>query len=87
MAGLIPDSKNTILLESLRQPPTGLDCELTEGALSVMYITVSVRARSLRVCFGKVKSDARPDQLITFTRCLNEAPPIEYRDLPSAARN
>lgn len=26
-------------------------------------------------------------QLITFTRCLHEALPIEYRDLPSAARN
>jgi hypothetical protein len=34
-----------------------------------------------------VKSDARSDQLITFTRCLNEALPIEYRDLPSAAHN
>jgi hypothetical protein len=34
-----------------------------------------------------VKSEARPDQLITFTRCLREALPIKYRDLPSAARN
>jgi len=34
-----------------------------------------------------VKSDARPDQLITFTRCRNEALSIEYRDLPSAAHN
>jgi hypothetical protein len=33
-----------------------------------------------------VKSDARPDQLITFTRCLHEALPIKYRDLPSAAQ-
>ena len=39
------------------------------------------------VCFGKVKSEAHPDQLITFTRCLREALPIKYRDLPSAARN
>jgi hypothetical protein len=41
----------------------------------------------LRVCLGKVKSEARPYQLITFTRCLHEALPIEYRDLPSAARD
>jgi len=41
----------------------------------------------LHVCFGEVKSEARPDQLITFTRCLREALPIKYRDLPSAARN
>src|SRR6202049_4299245 len=32
-------------------------------------------------------SRARSDQLITFTRCLHEAPPIKYRDLPSAALN
>jgi hypothetical protein len=36
------------------------------------------------VRFGKVKSQARPDQLITFARCLGEALPIKYRDLPSA---
>src|ERR1700726_771931 len=52
-----------------------------------MYITEMAAAIFLRVCFGKVKSDARPDQLITFTRCLDQALPIEYRDLPSAARN
>jgi hypothetical protein len=34
-----------------------------------------------------VKSEARPDQLITFARCLREALPIKYRDLPSAAFN
>src|SRR6202022_4423642 len=39
------------------------------------------------VCVGKVKSEARPDQLITFTRCRHEALPIKYRDLPPAARN
>ena len=39
----------------------------------------------LRVCFGKVKSDARFDQLITFTRFFGEALPIKYRDLPAAA--
>ena len=41
----------------------------------------------LRVCFGKVRSDARPDQLITFASFYHEALPIEDRDLPSAARN
>ena len=87
MVGHILDSKNAILPESLRQPPASLDCELVEGALSVMYITDAVRASFLRVCFGKVKSDARADQLITFTGCLNEALPIEYLDLPSAAHN
>ena len=39
MTGLILDSKNTILLESLRQPPANLDYKLVEGVLSVMYIT------------------------------------------------
>ena len=57
-------------------------------ALSVMYITESAETPLLLcVCFGKVKSNARPDQLITFTRCLREALPIKYRDLPAAARN
>ena len=41
----------------------------------------------LCVCFRKVKSDARPDQPITFTRCRHQALPIEYRDLRSAAIN
>jgi hypothetical protein len=34
-----------------------------------------------------VKSDALSNQLITFTRCLREALPIKYRDVPSAALN
>jgi hypothetical protein len=34
-----------------------------------------------------VKSEARPNQLITFARCRREAAPIKYRDLPSAAFN
>jgi hypothetical protein len=34
-----------------------------------------------------VKSEARANQPITFTRCLCEALPIKYRDLPSAAFN
>jgi hypothetical protein len=37
--------------------------------------------------FGEMKSDARPDQLITFTRCLYKTLPIKYRDLPSTGRN
>ena len=52
-----------------------------------MYITELVRARFLCVCFGKVKSDARPNQLIAFARCRHEALPIKYGDLPSAALN
>jgi hypothetical protein len=52
-----------------------------------MYITDSAWTRFLRVCFGEVRSDARPGQLITFTRRVREAVPIKYRDLPPAARN
>jgi len=37
----------------------------------------------LFVCFGKVKSEACPNQLITFTGFLYETLPINYRDLPS----
>jgi hypothetical protein len=53
-----------------------------QDALSVMYIT---ERPILAVCLRKVKCDASPTQLITFTRCLREAPPIKYCDLPSAA--
>src|ERR1019366_2610260 len=60
---------------------------IVEEVLSVIYITNLVAARGLRVCLRQVKSDARPDQLITFTRSRHEALPIKYRDLPSAARN
>ena len=50
-----------------------------------MYITDTGRSLTLSlVCFGKVKCEARPDQLITFARCRREAPSIKYRDLPSA---
>jgi hypothetical protein len=34
-----------------------------------------------------VKSEAHPNQLKTFTGCFDEALPIKYRDLPSAAGN
>ena len=51
-----------------------------------MYITDTVRELAISlVCFGKVKSQARPDQLITFARCLGEALPVNYTDLPPAA--
>jgi len=53
-----------------------------------MYITEHrVLSSFLRVCFGKVKSEARPDQPTAFTRCRREALPIEYRDVASAARD
>ena len=55
--------------------------------LLVMYITDTARALVLCVCFGKMRSDARPDQLIALTRCRHEALPIKYGDLPSAAQN
>ena len=56
--------------------------------LSVMYITHTVGKLAISlVCFGKVKSEARPDQLIAFTRCLREALPIKYGNLPSATFN
>jgi hypothetical protein len=39
-----------------------------------MYITEpGAGSLFLRVCFGKVRSDARPDQLITFARCRHLA--------------
>jgi hypothetical protein len=41
----------------------------------------------LCICFGKVKSDARLDQLITFTRLFGEALPIKYRGPPAAGLN
>jgi hypothetical protein len=49
-----------------------------------MYIT-AMGVTISRVCFGKVKSKAATNQLITLARCLREALPIKYRDLPSAA--
>ena len=52
-----------------------------------MYITERARKSFLSICLGKVKSDARPDQLVAFTRRFREALPIENRDLPSAAFN
>jgi hypothetical protein len=51
-----------------------------------MYI-IDTSAVALRVGFGKVRSDARPNQLITFARFRYEALPIKNRDLLSAAGN
>jgi len=53
--------------------------------VSVIYITESALASD--VCFGKVRSETRPDQLITFTRCLCQAVSIEYGHVPPAAPN
>ena len=50
-----------------------------------MYITETGGLAFLRVGLGQVESDARPDQLIAFARCRDEALPIEDRDLPPAA--
>src|ERR1700675_3351931 len=52
-----------------------------------MYITEGASSSPLFVCVGKVKSDAFPDQLIAFARCLHETLPIHYRNLLSAALN
>src|SRR5438270_13521270 len=42
---------------------------------------------SLCVGFGKMMGNAASNQLVTLTRCLREARPVEYRDLPPAALN
>src|ERR1700722_10196275 len=52
-----------------------------------MYITDTAEAYFLDVRPGKVKREARPDQLVTFTRRLREALAIKDRDLAPGARN
>jgi hypothetical protein len=59
---------------------------LAEGGVGNVYYRKGSEL-FLGICLGKVKSDARPDQLVTFTRCLRETLSIENRDLPSAAFN
>src|ERR1700680_3880954 len=54
---------------------------------NVHYRVGGERPLLLCVCFGKVKSDARSNQLITFTRFFYEALPIAYRDFLAAALN
>ena len=46
-----------------------------------MYMTID----QLVVGFGKVGGDPRPNQRITFARCLDEALAIDYGDLTTAA--
>src|ERR1700730_2803537 len=48
-----------------------------------VHYQLGVGLTLLSVCFGKVKSGALADQLITFTRCLRETLPIQNRELPS----
>lgn len=68
------------------QSPAFLTRFYAKGAvLSVMYITNQEERSWLWVCLGKMKSEAGSDQLVTLTRCLYEALPIDYRDLPSPA--
>jgi hypothetical protein len=53
-----------------------------------MYITDRTeKTTSLFVCFGKMRCDACPNQLITFARCFRQALPPEYRDLLSTTMN
>ena len=56
-------------------------------AVGNVHYRMSGKLTLLHVCFRKVRSDARSDQLIALTRCLYETLPIEYRDLLSAALN
>src|SRR5687768_14244946 len=47
-----------------------------------MYLTVW--CEFLFICFRQVRSGTRPNQLITFTRRLDEALAINQSDLPTA---
>ncbi len=62
------------------------DCALVADFVGIVHYRIG-NSTHLCVCFGKVKSEARSNQLITFARCLREALPIQDRDLPSAPRN
>jgi hypothetical protein len=62
------------------------DFALGGGLPSVMYITKRVRkVNFLCVRFRQMKGNAGADQLITFTRRLHEASPIEDGELSPAA--
>jgi hypothetical protein len=53
-----------------------------------MYITkAGTWPTNLGICFGKMKSDALADQLVTFARGLRQALPVNDRDLPAATLN
>ena len=88
MTQLVLDSKNTILPEDPAISPAGLPSVPQLGcAVGNVHYRLGGGAHFLCVCFGKVKSEARSDQLITFTGFFGEALPIKYRDLPAAALN
>jgi hypothetical protein len=87
MTGLNPRPQEYDLAGGARQQLPFYRLCAQWDVLSVMYITDPADRSFFRVCLGEMKSDARPDQLITFTRCLYETLPIQYRDLLSAALN
>jgi hypothetical protein len=84
MTGLILDSKNMILPEDPAISPAGLPIvpQLRCAVGNVDYRFDGKSPLYYVVCFGKVKSYARSNQLITFTRFSGEALSIKYRDLP-----
>jgi hypothetical protein len=86
---LILESYNVDLPEVPGISPADLPFCPSWGALSVMYITDSMESPflTLRVCFGKVKSDTCSNQLITFARFFGETLTIKYRHLSAAALN
>ena len=72
----------------LLQPNTSLNVNPSRDVVgNVYYGRGEAPVQHLRVCSGQVNGDARPDQLITFARCVLESFPIEYRDFPPAARD
>jgi len=89
MTGLILDSKNMILPEDPAISPAGLPIvpQLRCAVGNVDYRFGGKSPLYCVVCFGKVKSYARSNQLITFTGFFGEALSIKYRDLPQAALN
>jgi hypothetical protein len=85
--GLLVYSKNQILQTGYISLPSVQIVSQLRGVVGNVHYRVGAEFALLCICFGKVKSGAFSDQLITFTRCLREALPIKYRDLPSAALN
>ena len=91
MTGLILDSKNMIVPEDPAIRPTGLpivpQLRCAVGNVDYRFGGKTHYITILCICFWKVKSEARSNQLITFTRFFGEALSIKYRDLPKAALN
>ena len=84
MTGLILDSTIAIPPQGPAFGPAGVAIvPQSECAVGNVHYR-SVGRPLLRVCFGEVKGDARSNQLITFTRFLDKALPLEYRDLAAA---